>query len=126
MTRRGRTLEEMFGHNLHPNHPIIDVWNPDTGEVTSIKSVDLESPSYQVKGRYVNALYNKLSRDLDRLAEYKGGHYAGDYIPGNQITSRALTVIVPNEGPTAQQRVLRQLVEVGKQRGLIVRIRIHR
>jgi hypothetical protein len=123
---RGRTLEKKYGQNLHQNHPTIDVWDEDTGSVTSIKSVNLEAPSHQAKARYVNTLYAKLSRYLNELAEYKGSHYAGDYVPGGQIASRTLAVIVPSKRTVAQQRVLRQIVEVGKQRGLIVRIKVHR
>jgi hypothetical protein len=124
MTMRGRILEKIFGHNLHPNHPTIDVWNPNTGAVTSLKSVDLESPSYQVKGKYVNALYSKLSKDVDDLAEFEGGRYAGTDL--GDITSRTLTVIVPDLGTAEQRQVLRNIVEAGKQRGVTVRIEVYR
>jgi hypothetical protein len=116
----------MYGQNLHPNHPKVDIWDEDTGAVTSIKSVDLRAPSYQAKGRYVNELHRKLSRALDELAEYEGGSYSDDFVPRDQIASRALMVIVPSKGTVAQQRVLRRIVELGKQRGLNVRIKVHR
>jgi hypothetical protein len=48
-TKRGRILEKIFGHNLHPNHPTIDIWDPNTGAVTSLKSVDLDASSYRWK-----------------------------------------------------------------------------
>jgi hypothetical protein len=78
-----------------------------------------------VKGRYVRGLHGKLSRDLNKLADYEGGSYAGDFVPGHLITSRTLTVIVPSKGTVAQQRVLRQIIEVGKQRVVIVKIKVH-
>ena len=125
-TKRGRILEKIFGHNLHPNHPTIDIWDPNTGAVTSLKSVDLDLPAYQVNGNNVNALYNKLSRAVDHLAEFEGGRYAGNDVPLEDITSRTLTVIVPGLGTAEQGQVLRLIAEVGKQRGVAVRIEVYR
>jgi hypothetical protein len=125
-TLRGRILEKIFGHNLHPNHPTIDIWDPNTGAVTSLKSVDLESPSYQVNGKYVNALHTKLSRAVDELADFEGWRYADNYVPEDEVTSRTLTVIVPGLGTAEQRQVLRQMVEVGRQRGVIVRMEVYR
>jgi hypothetical protein len=125
-TKRGRILEKIFGHNLHPNHPTIDIWDPNTGSATSLKSVDLESPTYQVKGENVNALYNKLSSAIDDLAEFEGGRYAGNDVPGEEIKSRTLTVIVPGSETVEQRQVLRLIAEVGKQRGVAVRIEVYR
>ena len=121
---RGRILEKIFGHNLHPNHPTIDIWDPRTGAATSLKSIDLEAPSYQVAGKYVNALYNKLNRDLNELAEFSGGKYDDVDIREHEITSRTLTFIVPSLGTAEQRKVFRNIVEVGKQRGVIVRIEV--
>ena len=125
-TRRGRILEKIFGHNLHPDHPTIDIWDQSTGAATSIKSIDLESPTYQVSGKNVNALYNKLGKAVDDLAEYTGGQYASVQIAEHEIASRMLTVIVPGMGSAGQRQVLRQIAELGKQRGVIVRIEVYR
>ncbi len=125
-TRRGRILERIFGHNLHPDHPNIDIWDQSTGGVTSLKSVDLELPTYQVSGKNVNALYNKLGKAVNDLAEYAGGEYAGIRIAKHEITSRTLTVIVPGVGTAEQRQVLRRIAEFGRQRGVIVRIEVHR
>jgi hypothetical protein len=48
-TARGRALEQLFGHNLHPNYPTVDIWEPDSGTVTSLKSIDLDSPTYKIE-----------------------------------------------------------------------------
>jgi hypothetical protein len=125
-TIRGRILEKIFGHNLHPNHPTIDIWDTDTGAATGLKSIDLESPSYQADGKSVNALYNKLSKAVHELAEFTGGDYAGTNIPEHEITSRTLTVIVPGLGTPAQSRVLRLIGDLGKERGVAVKIEVHR
>jgi hypothetical protein len=92
--------------------------------VTSLKSVDLEAPGYQVKDQYVNALYNKLSRGIDKLVEFEGGRYGVTHV--RNVTSRTLTVIVPVLGTAEQRQVLRNIVEVGRQRGVTVRIEVYR
>ena len=123
---RGRILEKIFGHNLHPNHPTIDIWDTDTGAATSLKSVDLKSPSYRADGKSANALYNKLSKTIHELAEFTGGDYAGTNIPEHEITSRTLTIIVPGSGTPAQSRVLRKIGDLGEQRGVTVKIEVYR
>jgi hypothetical protein len=117
-TIRGRILERLFGHNLHPNNPTVDIWEADTGTVASNKSVDLNSPAYRNEKN--NALYNKLSNAINDLAEYEGSRYGQIIIPGDEIKSRILIVVVPNEGTRAQQEVMRRIVELGRQRGLTV------
>jgi len=124
-TLRGRILEKIFGHNLHPNHPTIDIWDPITGTATSLKSIDLESPAYQMNGKNGNALYNKLSKAVNDLAEFSGGRYGGTQVQEHRITSRTLTVIVPGLGTPEQRYVLRQIFEVGRQRGVVVRTEVY-
>jgi hypothetical protein len=122
-TARGRALEQLLGHNLHPNYPTVDIWESDSGAVTSLKSIDLDSPAYRVEGNSQNALYSKLSKCVNDLAEFRGSYYASIYIPEEAIKSRMLTVIVPSEGTAAQQEVMRRIVDLGKQRGLTVNIK---
>jgi hypothetical protein len=124
-TARGRALEQLLGHNLHPNYPTVDIWESDSGAVTSLKSIDLDSPAYRVEGNSQNALYSKLSKCVNDLAEFRGSYYASIYIPEEAIKSRMLTVIVPSEGTAAQQEVMRRIVDLGKQRGLTVNIKIY-
>ena len=76
-----------------------------------------------MQGRYANAIY-KLNRDANNLAEFEGGRYAGADV--RDITSRTLTVIVPSLGTTAQRQVLRNIAQIGKQLGVIVKIEVYR
>jgi hypothetical protein len=124
-TVRGRALEQLFGHNLHPNHPTVDIWDPDSGTATSLKSIDLDSPAYRVEGNTSNALYNRLSKCVNDLAEFQGSYYTNIYIPEEAIKSRVLTVIVPREGTAAEQEVMRRIAEQGTQRGLTVNFKIY-
>jgi hypothetical protein len=74
---------------LHPNNPTVDRWERDSGTVTSIKSVDLNSPTYRNEEN--NALYNKLLKAVNDLAEYQGSRHAEVRIPGQAI-SRAFSL----------------------------------
>jgi hypothetical protein len=121
--KRGREHEQIFGHNLHPNYPTVDRWEVDSGTVTSLKSVDLNSPTYRNEAK--NTLYNKLSRDLNKLAKFHGSEYAETKIPEYAIKSRTLKIIVPNAGTAAQQEVMRRIVELGRQRGVTVDVIIY-
>jgi anthranilate/para-aminobenzoate synthase component II len=79
-----------------------------------------------VKDKYINALYNKPSKGLNELAEFEGGEYGGINVPEHEIASRTLTVIIPGPGTPEQAQILRQIVQVGKQRGVNVRIEVYR
>ena len=57
------------------------------------------------------------SKYVDDLAEFADTTYRGVKVPEREITSRALTVIVPNLGTAGQKRLLRQIIQVGRQRG---------
>ena len=75
--RRGRALEPLFGHNLHPNNPTVDIWDRRSGTVTSLKSIDLGSSAYQES----NALYNKFSGYVNDLTDFQGSWYDNLPIP---------------------------------------------
>jgi hypothetical protein len=72
-----------------------------------------------------NILYTKLRKAINDLADYEGSRYAEISIPGDEIKSRALIVVVPNEGAMAQQEVMRRIVELGGQRGITVSFEIY-
>ena len=120
-TRRGRALEPLFGHNLHPNNPTVDIWDRRSGTVTSLKSIDLGSSAYQES----NALYNKLSGYVNDLTDFEGSWYGDIFIPGEEIKSRVLTVIVPSEGSSTQQEAMRRIIELGARRGVTVNFKIN-
>jgi hypothetical protein len=119
------TVREGFAQQMAVEAAHIDLWDPRTGTATSLKSIDLEAPSYQVEGKYPNSLYNKLSKDVDTLAGFTDTDidYGGFKVQERDVKSRILTVIVPSRGTAKQRQVLRNIVEVGRQRGVIVSIR---
>lgn len=65
---RGEMIERQLGQNLHKNFPVIDRFQD--GIATSIKSIDLNSATYQNPAK----LTSVLTRYVDKVAEFKGGH----------------------------------------------------
>jgi hypothetical protein len=117
-TARGRTIESALGAHLPPYFPVIDAFQPATGAATSIKSIDLGAATYQNAAM----LYGRLSGYVNKLAEFAGSNHSGTEILNNAITSRTLIIAVPNAGTAAQQQVMRQIIQLGFQRGVAVKV----
>ncbi|HKX79241.1 MAG TPA: hypothetical protein VJM34_12045, partial [Novosphingobium sp.] len=111
---RGEAIEQMLGHNLPGNFPVIDRF--DNGIVTSIKSVDLDAASY-VSG---NGLQNALTRYVDKVAAFNGRTWAGRTIERDDILGRGLDLAIPHSGNVSQQAVINQAIKYGSTRGVTV------
>jgi hypothetical protein len=90
--------------NFPPNFPTIDHWDNVTGFITSIKSMNLGSITYQTASK----LESKLRRYLDDLAGYQPQAFGGITVPpdGQRILGRKLILAVPFLPNAVQQQVL--------------------
>jgi RHS repeat-associated protein len=108
---RGRKIEEMLGANLaSPNYPVIDKWDAKTGTATSIKSLDLNTPT-----RMDPAILEKtLNGYVDAVAGFNGRGQWGAVKPiaRQQIRQRALQVAIPRMPNTKAEEEL--LAKVAK------------
>jgi hypothetical protein len=118
-TLRGRNVEQKLGQNLPAEFPTIDIHDPETGEVTSIKSIDLRAAGYRNRP---TSVYSKLSGAVDNLAEFEGGDHAEHTVEEGSVTSRTLLVAVPRFRIAGQQDALNRLIQYGAQRGVTVKI----
>ncbi|MDO5732348.1 MAG: hypothetical protein Q4P72_01005 [Eubacteriales bacterium] len=96
--KRGDYFREKYGANLPHNFPVIAAKNGS--QVTMIKSIDLTAPTYQT------ALGIEIHTQdlLTRLRRYQGTGergYAGYVIRPEDIQSRKLVVIIPENSPEA-------------------------
>lgn len=98
--KRGLAIEQQLGGNLPPGFKTIDRFNG--GVATSIKSIDLNAPSYQNGA----AVLSKLNGYVDRVAAFKGASLGDVVIDAAQITGRELQVAVPGMGTNAQQAAI--------------------
>jgi ABC-type cobalamin transport system ATPase subunit len=108
--------------NFPSNFPTIDHWDDVTGFITSIKSMNLGSITYQTASK----LESKLRRYLDDLAGYNQQTFGGVTIPpsNRNIGGRKLILAVPFLPSSVQQQVLDRLINEYAQKGvdLIVKV----
>jgi LysM repeat protein len=114
--RRGQQIEQAFGHNLPNNFPTIDRFN--NGLATSIKSLDLDAASYQG----TSTLNRMLTGYVDKVAGFQGRTWAGVRIRSQDVTGRALDLVIPHSGSAAQQAIISQSVKYGASRGVTVNV----
>ncbi len=113
---RGRVIEQQLGMNLHQNFPGIDAFDFNSGEATSIKSIDTNAPSYR-RDSAIRSRIRKYIRDLDRFKN------AGD-IAEDMIKSKTLKIAVPANASENHVRAIRS--QRGYARTRRIRIRIVR
>jgi filamentous hemagglutinin len=97
----------VHGRNLPFTFQTIDKFA--NGIATSIKSINLNAPSY----RQAKALYGKLREQINEVANFTGKKWAGVIIGEDQIAGRTLDVVVPHSGNVAQKSAIKQAVEYG-------------
>ncbi len=101
---RGRYFRELEGGNLPSNYPVIARF--EDGVATSIKSMDLTAPSYQS----AENLSKQVSEHAQKLGGFKGTKNWGKdgiTISENQISSRVLRLVIPENTPQQLLQTLR-------------------
>jgi len=88
------------------------------GVVTSIKSIDLGSQTYQNVGK----LQSVLRRYVDKVAGFRGGRLVETIIESGQIKGRTLELTVPNMGTQAQRSILQSIEEYAASKGVTFNI----
>jgi hypothetical protein len=106
---RGVAAERMRGMSLPQNFPTIDRFA--NGIAISIKSIDLDSPSYQEPWQ----LEARINYYVNRLAAFNGSNWARFEIQPQQIRGRTLDLIVPRGSlsPEREATILRCRIRAG-------------
>ena len=115
---RGDAFREMYGANLPKTFPVID--SVDGGDITAIRSIDLTSPYYQD----ISHIEKKIKDDIRSLSRFEpqsatidGRSYSVDY-----ITSRHLTVVIPENSGEAGKAAVEELKGYALIHGVILNI----
>jgi len=91
--QRGRKIRDIFGANLPLSFPVIAKF--ESGRATMIKSMDLTAETYQD----ALSVSKTVEEYIDKLYKFKGQEEPwgskGIVIPGNDISSRELLLIIP-------------------------------
>ena len=112
---RGRIIEQMLGHNLHPtNFPVIDKFKD--GVATSIKSLDLSAATYQKSSN----LRTTLKGYMDKVANFTQQRWGTKEILPHQILGRELELALPHAGNAMQKSIVQKIVQYGKSKGVKV------
>jgi hypothetical protein len=113
---RGKKIHNRLGENLPETFPTVDIF--ENGIVTSIKSVDLQAPTYDNPA----TLTSTLQSYVDKVANFRGGRRADTTILESQIKGRALDVAIPPGNHTSGQvDALRSVEQYGHAKSVRVR-----
>lgn len=120
--RRGNNIENAVGQNLPPNFPVVDKYDQATGTATSIKSINLHSPTYQ----NTSNLRNKLNKYLRDLEQFPGATYANRQVgtPNFPMNAKVLEIYIPAGASTSQQFILQEIIAVGQNKGIRVSVQV--
>ena len=94
---RGYAFGRLRGENLPSNFPVIDRF--ENGIVTSIKTIDLNAPTYQNPAR----LEGRINAFVNKLRDFEGKKWALSTIRPTDIKERVLDIVIPKESGTGPQ-----------------------
>ncbi len=104
---RGDIIDAMY-NNLTHNYKTYDHFNLDTGVATSVKSIDLMSPTYKDAFENAKGLEYRLNRVKDQLISgddfIKNVEVDGKYIDNQKIERKALHLVFPDVPITNDQK----------------------
>ena len=120
--KRGDFFREYKEANLPKLYPVIDGYNEKTGEVVSVRSIDLTAPDYTERDRTEKVLKNEIKE----LSKFKG---ASSVISGvtyeikeEDIRWRRLKLIVPGNTEPAIMKKVEELKGYASGKGVSLEI----
>ncbi|MFN6087997.1 MAG: hypothetical protein ACK47E_04545 [Cyclobacteriaceae bacterium] len=100
----------------------MDKYDDVTGEVTSIKSIDLDAKTYQTDSK----LRSRLNKYLDELNVFQGysieGVNIGNVFNGRPINSKSLEIAIPRTATGSQLTIINDIISSGASRGITVKV----
>lgn len=122
---RGKLIEDDLGQNLPETFKTIDKYDDVTGEVTSIKSLDLDAKTYQTPSK----LRARLNRYVDELDNFIGhgqeGVIIGNLPGGLPINSKSLELAIPRSATGEQLNIINEVIESAANKGIELKIIVH-
>lgn len=113
---RGRHFREAYGANLPQTFPCIDGFIG--GRALSISSIDLTAPMYENTAQ----VEQRVVEEIDSLADFDGANVrinGIEYtIDGQEITTRELVIVVPENSPEVSMELVRGLSDYAQSRGV--------
>jgi hypothetical protein len=116
LQERGLAIEEALGGNLPPGFPTIDRFSEDVA--TSIKSMDLTSPSYQDPARVMQ----QATEYINKLYNFEGNITRAGVTVGEPVAKVLQWVVPEGVANPEQQGALDYAVDYGARNGITVEI----
>jgi hypothetical protein len=104
---------------LHFQFPVVDRFVG--GTVTSVKTMNLLEKTYQSADRIISTAKGYINKVADFASE-KAVRYAGRTIRPNEVTGKALDLVVPPWITTEQRAALQEVVRYGTSKNVVVHI----
>lgn len=114
---RGLKIESMLKDPdtvIPRGFPTIDDWHLDTGIARSIKSINLNAPTYQS----ISKLRRLLTRYVHKMANFKGARFDGLTVREEDILIRELQVAIPNGGSAEQLALIDEMTQYATDKGV--------
>ena len=111
---RGRMIEQAWGHNLPNAFKTFDRF--DNGVATSIKSFNLDLPSFAKP----NGVWNAGRKAIDAAINFEGYALLGVRITPQMIQQRAVRIAIPRAPSSAQASEFLRLQQYGAYNGISV------
>ena len=109
---RGTILREKYGGDLPYNYPVISSFSE--GEAVSIKSMDTTAPKYQTE----SGLDKKVKNCIDDLSGFDGAKYGNIEISEEDIKSRKLILVIPENTSQSSENHILNLISYAKEKGV--------
>ncbi|MBN1623478.1 MAG: hypothetical protein JW903_03835 [Clostridia bacterium] len=117
---RGRRIEQLFGGNLPEFFPIIDSFDFISGEAICILSIDTTLEVYKTE----NEIRKVIEEEAEKLRNFSSGASGGVKINPNDISSRKLLVVIPqNQLSDDQENMLEDIVFATMDSGIQVEVK---
>ena len=122
----GKQVDKALNNNLGYTFKTFDNFDSATGTATSVKSVNLNAPSYQDGYKNINQLNNKLNNDIGKMLDFKEYRLNGVRLEAPEINQRVLHIVVDNQPLTLQQQVnLQRTLNFARINNVEVRVTIN-
>lgn len=121
---RGKEFHQEMGENLPTNHVAIDQWDGAARIVTSFKTRDLRTGSYDTYSK----LYKQLDKDLKSLEKWDGRLKSDTFrVLPRDIKARRLDIGIPDGVMTGQQKqAIEEISKEATKRNILFRVTVIR
>ncbi|MGO4571652.1 RHS repeat-associated core domain-containing protein, partial [Microvirga sp. 2TAF3] len=111
---RGKEFEQAMGMNLPGNYPVADNWVADRGLLTSFKTMDLESYTYQNP----STVQGVLEAYSSKLAEFSPRDWGRAELHGVTVNERNVVVGIPSQPNPLQSEAIQKAKDFAQSIGV--------